>query len=118
MIKLENIHKVYQLNKNHSLHALKGINLTINKGEIFGVIGLSGAGKSTLIRIINMLETPTEGRVIIDGEDVNKKPIYSSKAFDNAEIFWDKHNLANELTIAQIDIRNSTVNIVSGMLGD
>lgn len=56
--------------------------------------------------------------VIIDGEDVNKKPIYSSKAFDNAEIFWDKHNLANELTIAQIDIRNSTVNIVSGMLGD
>lgn len=52
------------------MHALKGINLTINKGEIFGVIGLSGAGKSTLIRIINMLETPTEGRVIIDGEDI------------------------------------------------
>ena len=45
MIKLENIHKVYQLDKNHCLHALKGINLTFNKGEIFGVIGLSVSGK-------------------------------------------------------------------------
>jgi len=67
MIKLENIHKIYQLDKNKSLHALKGIDLEIKKGEIFGVIGLSGAGKSTLIRIINMLEIPTKGKVFVDG---------------------------------------------------
>ena len=73
MIKLENIHKVYQLDKNHSLHALKGINLTINKGEIFGVIGLSGAGKSTALRTLNLLEVPTSGHILLDGEDLVKK---------------------------------------------
>jgi D-methionine transport system ATP-binding protein len=46
--------------------ALQGINLSIEKGEIFGVIGSSGAGKSTLLRTINLLEKPDEGEVIIE----------------------------------------------------
>ena len=50
--------------------ALKKTNLKIAAGEIFGVIGLSGAGKSTLIRCINMLETPTGGKVIVDGQEL------------------------------------------------
>lgn len=54
------------------VHALKGIDLTIEEGEIFGIIGKSGAGKSTLIRCINMLERPTSGSVIIDGKDLTK----------------------------------------------
>ncbi|MEH6888132.1 ATP-binding cassette domain-containing protein, partial [Priestia megaterium] len=45
---------------------------TINKGEVFGVIGYSGAGKSTLIRCINLLEKPTSGEVIIDGKNLSK----------------------------------------------
>ncbi len=49
------------------VQALKGIELEINKGEVFGFIGRSGAGKSTLIRLINRLERPTQGRVIANG---------------------------------------------------
>lgn len=69
MIKIENLSKIYQ-NGSNPIHALKNISLEINRGEIFGIIGLSGAGKSTLIRCINRLEEPTEGRIVIDGEDI------------------------------------------------
>lgn len=71
MIKIENLSKVYQ-NGSNPIHALKNISLKIHKGEIFGIIGLSGAGKSTLIRCINRLEEPTEGRIVIDGEDITQ----------------------------------------------
>ena len=50
--------------------ALRHINLTVNDGDIYGIIGMSGAGKSTLVRCINMLERPTEGNVILDGRDL------------------------------------------------
>ncbi|NLW23313.1 MAG: methionine ABC transporter ATP-binding protein [Tissierellia bacterium] len=69
MIRIENLSKSFT-NGNSKLWALKDINLQINKGEIFGIIGLSGAGKSTLIRCINRLEEPTEGRIYIDGKDI------------------------------------------------
>lgn len=70
MIQLENIIKTY--GGKTQVKALKGINLTIDDGEIFGIIGKSGAGKSTLIRCINMLEKPTSGSVIIDGKNLTK----------------------------------------------
>ncbi|MBM7591616.1 D-methionine transport system ATP-binding protein [Brevibacillus fulvus] len=69
MIQLENLHKGYQVD-GHIVPALQGIDLSIEKGEIFGVIGHSGAGKSTLIRCINLLERPTSGRVVVDGTDL------------------------------------------------
>ena len=50
--------------------ALENIDLTVRQGEIFGIIGLSGAGKSTLVRCINLLERPTEGSVLVDGQDM------------------------------------------------
>ena len=56
----------------NEVHALEDINLDIQSGEIFGVIGLSGAGKSTLVRCINLLERPTEGEVIVDGQDMTR----------------------------------------------
>jgi D-methionine transport system ATP-binding protein len=68
MITLQNIEKTYQ-SSNGMVHALKGVNLTVAQGEIFGIIGTSGAGKSTLIRCINMLERPTKGTVTVDGQD-------------------------------------------------
>lgn len=71
MIKLFDIEKTYDT-PSGPLKALKGINLTIGRGEIFGIIGLSGAGKSTLIRCINMLERPTKGKVIVDGKDLTE----------------------------------------------
>ncbi len=69
MIKIKNMSKVYNAD-NKSVTALKGINLEINDGEIFGIMGLSGAGKSSLIRCINRLEEPTEGSIEIDERDV------------------------------------------------
>jgi D-methionine transport system ATP-binding protein len=68
MIELKNVNKTYE----GGIHALKNINLTINDGEIFGIIGQSGAGKSTLIRCLNMLEAPTSGEVLINGRDMTK----------------------------------------------
>ena len=58
--------------KNGSVEALKGVSLSIGKGEIFGVIGLSGAGKSTFLKLIQMEEKPTEGKVFINGQDLTR----------------------------------------------
>lgn len=71
MIKLQNLTKVYGSGEN-SVEAIKDINLDIEKGDIFGIIGLSGAGKSTLVRCINYLEIPTGGTVVFDGKDLSK----------------------------------------------
>ena len=71
MIQLKQLRKDYIVDK-QAITALKRIDLTIAKGEVFGVIGHSGAGKSTLIRCINLLEQPTEGSVVIDGIDLTQ----------------------------------------------
>ncbi|MDE6357650.1 MAG: ATP-binding cassette domain-containing protein [Eubacteriales bacterium] len=70
MVLIENLIKTYGEGEN-SVEALKGINLHIEKGEIFGIIGLSGAGKSSLVRCINMLEKPTSGTIKIDGKELS-----------------------------------------------
>ena len=69
MIEIKNLYKTFHT-KAGDVDALKNINLTINDGEIYGIIGMSGAGKSTLVRCINMLERPTGGQVIIDGKNM------------------------------------------------
>lgn len=69
-IRIENLSKTFET-ADGPVHSLKDINLTINKGEIFGIIGMSGAGKSTLVRSINMLERPTQGRIFVDDRDIS-----------------------------------------------
>ena len=69
MIKLSHISKEFVSGK-RTVHAVQDVSLTIDKGEIFGMIGFSGAGKSTLVRCINLLERPTSGKVRVDGEDI------------------------------------------------
>ena len=69
MIAIKNLSKTFKT-ADGSLDALKNVSLTINDGDIYGVIGMSGAGKSTLVRCINMLERPTEGQILIDGVDM------------------------------------------------
>ncbi len=66
MIEIQNINKIYP----NGYHAVKNVSLEIKTGDIFGIIGLSGAGKSSLIRLINRLEEPTDGKIIIDGVDI------------------------------------------------
>ena len=73
MIQIEHLSKSFKT-ADGTVEALKDITLTVPDGEIFGIIGMSGAGKSTLVRCINMLERPTEGKVIIDGCDIGALP--------------------------------------------
>ena len=73
IVKITNLSKDFIVD-NKVLHALSNINLTIEKQDIYGIIGLSGAGKSTLIRCINLLEKPTSGNVFFDGVDLTKIP--------------------------------------------
>lgn len=69
MIEIKNLSKTFKT-ADSSLDALKNVSLTINDGDIYGIIGMSGAGKSTLVRCINMLERPTEGQILIDEVDM------------------------------------------------
>ena len=71
MIEIQNLSKCFE-SAGESVHALKNVNITVNDGDIYGIIGMSGAGKSTLVRCINMLERPSEGRVVIDGVDIGE----------------------------------------------
>ena len=69
MIELRNLSKCF-VTADGPVDALRHVNLTVNDGDIYGIIGMSGAGKSTLVRCINMLERPTEGSVLLDGRDL------------------------------------------------
>ena len=74
MIELKNLTKTF-IAADGEVEALKNVSLTINNGDIYGIIGMSGAGKSTLVRCINMLERPTDGQVLLDGRDLGALPM-------------------------------------------
>lgn len=101
MIELRNIHKTYQ-KRSKSIQALKGIDLKVEQGDIFGVIGYSGAGKSTLVRLVNYLEQPTEGKIIVDGRSLTEQ---SSKALREIKkdigMIFQHFNLLESKTIYQ-----------------
>ena len=99
MIELKNLSKTYH-SKNGTTTALKNINLTIDDGDIYGIIGLSGAGKSTLVRCINLLERPTEGQVFVDGEDlmqVSKKRLLDIRK--NIGMIFQHFNLLEQRNV-------------------
>ncbi|WP_423409215.1 methionine ABC transporter ATP-binding protein [Heyndrickxia sp. MSNUG] len=70
MITFEKVSKKFK-SKDREISAVNDVSLSVNKGEIFGVIGFSGAGKSTLLRLVNLLERPTEGKVIVNGREIS-----------------------------------------------
>lgn len=70
MIIFEKVTKKYK-SKDREISAVNDVSLSVNKGEIFGVIGFSGAGKSTLLRLVNLLERPTDGKVIVNGREIS-----------------------------------------------
>ena len=99
MIELKSISKTFKTKKG-SFTALRDIDLTVNDGEIFGIIGLSGAGKSTLVRCINYLEKPTSGKVIIDGRDLGslkKKELLELRR--NIGMIFQNFNLLEQRTV-------------------
>ena len=98
MITLEKVNKVYS----NGLHAVKDVSLKVNKGVIFGIIGLSGAGKSSLIRLINRLEEPTSGKIFINGENVlefNKKQLLERRK--KIGMIFQHFNLLSSRTVEE-----------------
>jgi D-methionine transport system ATP-binding protein len=73
LIELRHISKDFGTGE-HAVHAVQDVSLTVETGEIFGIIGFSGAGKSTLVRCINLLERPTSGEVLLDGQELTALP--------------------------------------------
>ena len=99
MIKLSRIEKIYDT-PSGKIHALKGVDLEIARGEIYGIIGLSGAGKSTLVRCINMLERPTAGEVLVDGQDMMKLSEAELRAArKNIGMIFQHFNLLSSATV-------------------
>jgi D-methionine transport system ATP-binding protein len=99
--------------KNSKIHAVKDVNLNINEGEIFGIIGYSGAGKSSLIRMLNQLEKPTEGEITIGskiissikGSELRKARQEIGMIFQHFNLLWSrtvKDNIAFPLEIAGV----------------
>lgn len=113
VIKVENLYKDFN-NNNELLHVLQNVNLEVESGDIYGIIGLSGAGKSTLVRCINLLEEPTSGKVYFDGIDLTKLDkkglneqrqkmgmiFQSFNLFDQMNVY---KNVAYPLQLAKVD---------------
>ena len=101
IIKIENLKKTFKLKK-ETITAIQNINLSINEGDIYGIIGLSGAGKSTLIRCINFLERPTSGNVYFKGIDLaslkNKDLL---KIRQNIGMIFQGFNLLEQRTVLE-----------------
>jgi len=93
MIRLENIHKSFG-----SHEVLKGISGEIPQGEVLAIIGPSGSGKSTLLRSINLLETPTNGKVYIDGQCINEGGVNIAKVRKKVGMVFQQFNLFPHMT--------------------
>jgi len=113
MIKISNLRKVYQKGE-QAIHAIDGIDLTIEKGDIYGIIGLSGAGKSSLVRCINRIEEPTSGEIEVSGTnilDLHGKPLRQARQkigmiFQNFNLLSSKtvyENVAFPLKLQKLD---------------
>lgn len=96
MIKLEGVHKRYG-----KAHVLKGIDLTVSNGEKLVIIGPSGSGKSTLIRSMNLLEEPSEGKVIIDDVDITEPKAPINKIRQSVAMVFQQFNLYPHKTVLQ-----------------
>ena len=100
MIELRNLSKTFST-PSGELHAVSGVDLTVEDGEVFGIIGFSGAGKSTLVRCINLLERPTEGSVIVNGRDlVALPPRQLREARKKIGMIFQQFNLLQQRTVA------------------
>ena len=99
LIELRSLTKTFAT-RSQQVEALKDINLSIEKGDIYGIIGMSGAGKSTLVRCINYLEKPTSGAVIIDGKDLGKlNPAELRKVRQSVSMIFQHFNLLQQRNV-------------------
>ena len=109
MLEIRNLCKQYEISS-----PLKDINVTINDGDVVSIIGPSGTGKSTLLRMINLLEKPTSGQILLNGEDITDPKYKPENARRQMTMVFQNFNLFNHLSVIenlvepQIDILNKT----------
>ena len=96
MIEVKNLKKKFE-----NLEVLNGITTSIKQGEVVVVIGPSGSGKSTFLRCLNLLERPTSGQIIFDGEDITAPGVNINKVRERMGMVFQNFNLFNNLTIMQ-----------------
>ncbi|GAA0826746.1 amino acid ABC transporter ATP-binding protein [Clostridium tertium] len=109
MIHVNNLHKYFGDNE-----VLKGVNDHIKKGEVVVVIGPSGSGKSTFLRCLNLLEEPTKGEIIFEGQNITDKNIDINKIREKMGMVFQQFNLfphktvLENITIAPINVKNKS----------
>ncbi len=106
MIQLENVTKVYRMGK-VGVHALRGVTLSFDRGEMIAVIGASGSGKSTLLNIIGLLDRPDAGRYLFDGVDVSQLSENQLAEMRNREfgfVFQDFNLLPRATALANVEL--------------
>jgi len=96
MIEIRHLKKAYP-----NVTPLKDVNAQIHKGDVISIIGPSGTGKSTLIRCINMLETPTSGEIIVNGQCITDKKCDISKVRQKMGMVFQSFNLFPHLTVIE-----------------
>ena len=102
MITLDNVSKKYQTRDKGWFTAVEPTSLHINQGEIFGLMGYSGAGKSTLLRLINLLERPDTGKVLMDNQDLTAmSEAQLRQARQNIGMVFQQFNLLSNRTVAE-----------------
>ncbi|MDD1670280.1 MAG: ABC transporter ATP-binding protein [Methanomicrobiales archaeon] len=102
MIRTENLRKIYRMG-NVEVKALDGVDIQIGKGEFVGIMGPSGSGKSTLLHMLGLLDTPTSGRITIDGTDVGRLTDYEKTMFRLYKLgyVFQDYALVPELTVME-----------------
>jgi arginine/lysine/histidine transport system ATP-binding protein len=96
VITVKDLHKSFGKNE-----VLRGIDVTINKGEVVVVIGPSGSGKSTFLRCLNLLETPTGGSILVNGQDITAKNVSIDKVREKMGMVFQQFNLFPHKTVCQ-----------------
>ena len=100
IIEVRDVTKVYRTKKG-DINALDHVNLTIEKGQVFGIVGYSGAGKSTLLRLINRLEKPSTGQVFVEGNEITAlKESALRKQRQNIGMIFQQFNLFKSKTVS------------------
>jgi putative ABC transport system ATP-binding protein len=102
MIRTEGLRKIYRMGK-VEVKALDGVDIHIEKGEFVGIMGPSGSGKSTLLHLLGLLDTPTEGRIFIDGTEVERLTDYEKTMFRLYKLgyVFQDYALVPELTVME-----------------
>lgn len=95
-VKVTDLHKYYG-----KLEVLKGIDMTVQQGEVVSLIGPSGSGKSTFLRCINLLETPTKGSIVVDGKEITDKKADINKLRQHIGMVFQHFNLFPNMTVKE-----------------